>query len=106
LENGCRKPDPAVEYVQQHARLGDEVFGSCSFGFGYGFPPQFVDDDRLGFYSGRRPAFVVMEEIYDEQHRVYRTEAPAVCAHAQGLLAAYDLVYRNSEYRIYRRPRD
>jgi hypothetical protein len=28
-------------------------------------PLQFVDDDRLGFYSGRRPAFVVMEEIYE-----------------------------------------
>jgi hypothetical protein len=40
------------------------------------------------------------------QHRVYRTEAPAVYAHTQELLAAYELAYRNSEYRIYRRPRD
>jgi hypothetical protein len=65
------------------------------------------DCDGAAHREGRpAPRFVVMEEIYDEQHRVYRTEAPAVYAYTQELLAAYELAYRNSEYRIYRRPRD
>lgn len=95
---------PAVEYVRSHASPGDDIFAVCSFGFAYGFSPLVIDDDGLGFVSRRRPAFIVMEEIYDGQHEIYKTARPDWYAHALGMLNSYELVYRNSEYRVYRRP--
>ena len=94
---------PAVEYVRAHARTGDKVFTTCSFGFGYGFD-NIIDDDSLGYYSGKRPAFIVMEEIVDYQQELMKTNAPAKYHHAREMLDSYKLVYHNSEYRVYQRP--
>ena len=94
---------PAVEYVRAHAHTGDQVFTTCSFGFGYGFD-NIIDDDSLGYYSGKRPAFIVMEEIVDAQQELMKTYAPAKYHHAREMLDSYKLVYHNSEYRVYQRP--
>lgn len=97
---------PAVAYVKQHASETDVIFAACSFGFGYGFPPQLIDDDTLGYSSGRRPDFIVLEEIYDLQHDLYKVRLPATYSYIQQLLKSYTVVYHNREYRIYRKSAD
>ena len=95
--------DPAVEYVKQHAGPNDLIFASCSFGFGYGFPPNLVDDITLGYYSGWKPRFIVMEEIYEGNVSLYRTTGPAIYEHIRKLLPEYKMVYSNASYSVLER---
>jgi hypothetical protein len=95
---------PAVQFVKEHAQPGDEIFTVCSFGFGYGFDKKIVDDESLGYYSGKRPPYIVMEEIFDDRYNLMKTYTPEKYRHVTDMLGSYKLVYHNSEYRVYERP--
>lgn len=98
-----RTYDPAVAFVKEHAGPNDLIFASCSFGFGYGFRPNLVDDGTFGYYSGWRPRFIVMEEIYDDYVKLHQRTQPKMDAHYQKLIADYRVVYDNGAYRVLER---
>jgi hypothetical protein len=79
------------------------VFASCSWGFGYGFGPELVDDDSFGYFSKRQSRFIVMEEIYDDSMNLYRELHPAIYTHIMELMPEYRLVYDKANYRVYER---
>lgn len=93
---------PAVEFVKQQAAPMDLVVASCSFGFGYGFDRNLIDDDTLGYYSGRRPKFIVAEEIYESEWNDMPARFPAIDRHVRSVLSTYDLVYNAADYKVYR----
>jgi len=95
--------DPAVAFVKQHAGPNDLIFASSSFGFGYGFRPNLVDDISFGLFSGWRPRFIVMEEIYEGNAQLSQINAPAVDAHYRKLMADYRVVYNNGSYKVLER---
>jgi hypothetical protein len=99
---------PAAEFVKAHANPNDEIFSSCSFGFAYGFDRKIIDDFTLGYFSGKRPPYIVMEEIFDYQHSVLKPADRGTDAdqyhHVREMLDSYKLVYHNSEYRVLERP--
>ena len=94
---------PAVEFIQRNAAPTDLVMASCDFGFGYGFGPNLVDDIRLGYYSGKIPEFIVVEESYQYNFDHWKTSHPDLYQFIENRLKEYSLVYDHDTYRIYRR---
>ena len=94
---------PAVEFVRQHASASDSVNASCSFGFGYGFDRNLMDDPTLGFYNGRKPQYLVAEEIYDDWWEGIKVVEPEIYTHVMKTRNEYDLIYNHENYRVYRR---
>jgi 4-amino-4-deoxy-L-arabinose transferase-like glycosyltransferase len=92
---------PAVAYLREHTDARTLVMGSAELGFGLGFDRNLVDDIRLGYYSGKRPDVIVIEEIYEQNIRDYQAREPDVYRHITQLLEQYRPVYDESGYRVY-----
>lgn len=93
---------PATDYLKSHMQPSTLIMGSAELGFALGFNEHLVDDSFLGYYSGKRPDFVVVDEIYAESFQGSQVERPAIYAHIDRLLTTqYKLVYDQSFYRIY-----
>ncbi len=54
----------ATDYLKHNAKPGDLIMGSGELAFQLGFEGQVVDDSRLGFLSGKRPEYIVLEGQY------------------------------------------
>ena len=52
----------SAEFLKRHARPGDLIIGSAELAFQFGFDGRVVDDYRLGYRSGRRPAWIVLDQ--------------------------------------------
>lgn len=95
---------PAAAYINQHATREQMVMGSAELGFGIGFDRNLVDDILVGFRSGYRPEFIVLESNWQGLKEVFRTERPPVFAHMQRLYTEqYRLVYDENGYQIWQR---
>ncbi len=94
---------PAVSFVKQHAGPSDLIMASCDFGFAYGFRPNLLDDIRIGYFSGRIPQFIVVDEIYQANFDAWRAGSPDLYRFIERRLSEYDVVYNHNSYRIYRR---
>ena len=96
---------PAVAYLNQHAGPKDLIFAASEFAFGLGFYGNFRDDSTLGYFTGKRAAYIVVEEPgYGEAFRGFAAINPALDRYVQETLKEdYQPVYANSVYRIYAR---
>jgi 4-amino-4-deoxy-L-arabinose transferase-like glycosyltransferase len=94
---------PAAEFVRTHVPPGDQVAASCSFAFAYGVNTQLMDDASLGYWSGRRPEYLVEEETYDGWWEESKTSMPEVYQYVKKNLADYELIYDHADYKVYRR---
>ena len=95
---------PVVDYLQQHASPGTLVMGSAELGFRLGFTPSLIDDVRLGYYSGRHPGFIVVDDRYREWFRGFAAKSPNISRHVQATLAnEFVKVYDHEPYQIYDR---
>jgi hypothetical protein len=54
----------AVSYLKAHASPDALIVGSAELAFDFGFDGQVLDDCRLGYTSGRRPEFIVLDAFY------------------------------------------
>lgn len=92
--------EPAVAYLRQHGGPDSLVVGSHELGFALGFGSHFLDDYRLGLASGRRPDYIVVEEIYEIRFETLREQRPAEYVELVRLLNQYHEVYNRNSYRI------
>lgn len=92
---------PVIAELRRAMQPGQSVIGSAELGYGLGFD-RVKDDANLGYYSGRRPAFIVMDPNYRAHLAQLAHTRPAVYAYLQDLLAArYRLIYSNHNYSVY-----
>ena len=54
----------ATNFLKRNAKPGDLIMGSGELAFELGFEGQVVDDSRLGFLSGKKPEYIVLEAQY------------------------------------------
>lgn len=95
---------PAAAYLKHHAKANDIIIGSAELGFELGFTDNLVDDVRLGYTTGKHPAYVVIEETYQRSLDAYRTSEPELDAYVTKLLTEeLRLVYDRNHYKIYAR---
>jgi len=96
---------PAVNFLKANSTPDTLVMGSAVLGFEYGYD-RVVDDVRFGFNTGRRPDYIVINDVYEETIRYYRAggEGAELARHVNNLLEReYELVYDQNFYQIYAR---
>lgn len=92
---------PAMDSLREHAGPHDLIFGSASAAFALEFDSRLVDDVRLGFYTGRKPDFVILEEEYRWAIQAYAQHQPDVYSFIRRRLATeYAPVYEQADYTI------
>ena len=91
---------PVAQFLQTTPNNRATVMGSAELGFQIGFD-RLTDDTRLGFYSRKRPDFVVVEEIYEGWFRKHEAREPDVYRHVRTMLAGARKVFDNGRYRVY-----
>ena len=95
---------PAVNFLKATAGHSSLIMGSSELAFALGFDDNLVDDIRLGYYSGKTPDFIVVEEIYEDAFQGMRIQDEAVYQHITNLIAShYRVIYDHAHYRIYAR---
>lgn len=105
----------AVAFLKRNTAPGSLTMGSGELGFGLGFEGEIVDDSRLGFLSGRKPDYIVLETQYRSYwFPWFEKHEPATRSYIQSLLKQYSLIYdpypKNTDgrfahwgYQVYRR---
>lgn len=94
--------DNAVDFLRrEHAPAA--IIAGGEFAFALGFESGAIDDPRLGYYSGMRPEYLVLNPIIrgwiEHSAKLY----PEIHAYQVKLLAEeYRMVFHNSHYTIYR----
>ena len=96
---------PAAQFIQQHSRPGSLTIGSGEFAFALGFHGGFLIDSTLGYTSGKRADFIVVDERgFMEAFRGYEHKAPKIHEYIKRLLQSeYRPVYENKVYKIHAR---
>lgn len=93
---------PTVDYLKNNATETDVIMASSDFGFGLKFPDNLVDDGRFGFYTGKRPRYIVYDSAVDLSWQESKMFFPAFYDYFPKLLnEEYKTVYENSAYKIY-----
>lgn len=96
-----RTYEPVTAFLREHAGPKDTIVGNASLAFELGFDGGLVDDVRLGYYSGRRPDLIVLDQEYLSSIRRYKTTAPAIYEFIERRLTAdYEPVYNREGYQV------
>jgi hypothetical protein len=111
-----RRYAPAVTYLKENRGPDDLVIGSGEIAFDLGFDSRVSDDCRLGYLSGRRAKYVVLEGQYYRYWLPWLSvHEPASAHYIKKLLDEdYDIAYDQKNgfgsvgvsdlpYRIYKR---
>jgi hypothetical protein len=95
---------PAANFLKTNASRSSLIMGSTELAFELGFDANLVDDIRLGYYTGKKPDFIVVDEIYEDAFKGVGTQDLVVYQHVLDTLAKeYHPVYDHAFYKIYAR---
>ncbi len=95
---------PAVQFLRANAAPSSLIMGSTELAFQLGFESNLVDDIRLGYYSGKKADFIVVDEIYRDAFVGIGTQDLTVYQYVNDLIAnKYHPVYDQAHYTIYAR---
>jgi hypothetical protein len=96
---------PAIAYLREHAGSNATIIGTGELGFALGFDANLRDDSALGFYSGRKADFIVLDErAYKQSLLSYAAKVPELDRYVRHILAdEYHRVYDGPFYEIYQR---
>src|ERR1017187_9413181 len=92
-------------YLKQHAGSQDLIMGSAELAFELGFGGNLVDDQRLGYRSGKRPSFIVIDSNrYAEWIPQYERREPETYRYIHDMMTReFHPVLDNPAYKIYAR---
>lgn len=94
----------ALSFLRRANARPADMIAAGEFAFAFGFDSGITDDLRLGYFSGKRPAFIVTNPVYHGWFEHSARSYPAIHAYMMELLASnYRLVFHNSSYKIYER---
>jgi hypothetical protein len=99
-----RQYRPVIRWLHSRAAPSALIMGPSELGFELGFTPRLVDDFRLGYYSGKCAAFIVIDPNYRATMDQIRAAHPEIGAYLDRTLSIdYQPVFSNDVYTIYRR---
>ena len=97
-----RTYQPAIAFLKQSVPPGRTIMGSASLGFGLDFRRNLVDDVRLGYYTGRKPDYIVVNEEYFLVFLDYRHNDPEIYEFIEKRLTEeYSRVYDREGFQVY-----
>ena len=92
--------DPAMAAARAALPPGGTLMGGSELGFAFGFGPPLVDDRYLGFFSGKLPEVIVINDHYGPMRSSVRLTS-AWEASRVTLRDRYHLVFANKMYSVY-----
>jgi hypothetical protein len=93
--------DPAVQYLRGQFDRNTLIMGGGGLIFGLGPDWNLLDDNHLGFNSGKRAEVVVVDPAWDDGiHEMQRTSPPIHEFVSHLLKTDYQEVYNRDGYRI------
>ena len=93
-----------LQFLANHAMPSSQIVGGAELAFGRGFDARLIDDPRLGYYSGKRPDFIVANSLYYGWFSRSQTRYPEIYDHIQRVLStSYQEVFHNASYTVYQR---
>ena len=96
---------PAMAFLKRVAPPPAIIMGGSENGFALGYYANLVDDVDLGYYTGKRPQFIIVDERgYGQVLLQYKVLRPDLDAYVGKMLSEdCDKVYDDPPYRIYAR---
>lgn len=95
---------PTVDFLKQNAKSEDLIMASSDFGFGLGFSENLVDDGRFGFYTGKRPKYIVTDDGVKTSWEESKEFFPEFYEYFPRMLSEeYEVTYENAAYKVYAR---
>ena len=94
---------PMAKYLKDNAADSDLIMGGADIAFDLGFPANHIADGRFGFYSGKRPKYIVYDSAVESSWLGAKRDYPQLYEYLPRLLQDYEVVYENAAYKIYRR---
>lgn len=96
--------EPTISFLKENTTPGDLIMGGADLGFGLAFPQNLVADALFGFYSGRRPKFIVVDGQVMDSWMKSRDSFPTFDEYFRRLLEEeYSVAYENVGYKVYQR---
>jgi len=94
-----------TDYLKRHANSQAIVMGSAELAFELGFDGNLVDDPRLGYRSGKRPSFIVIDKNrYAEWIPQYEQREPDTYRYIHDMMEReFHQVLDNPGYKVYAR---
>lgn len=94
-----------TDYLKQHATPRTIIMGSAELAFELGYVDNLVDDPRLGYRSGKRPNFIVIDKNrYAEWIPQYQQREPETYRYIHNMMdREFHQVLENGAYEVYAR---
>jgi hypothetical protein len=94
---------PAMAFLDRNAGPNSTIIGNSELGFHFGFYNNVIDDSTLGYYSGRRPDFIVVDDNgYREAFKGYLSKDAGLDRYIHKILTEdYAQAYAGPIYTIY-----
>jgi hypothetical protein len=97
-----REYEAVASFLKESTSPSWLVLGSCTLAFALGFDAHLVDDHRLGYFSGKVPDVIVVDERYREMFDRMKTHRPDLYSHVIHLLdSGYVKRYDQRGYQVY-----
>ncbi|MGE5184576.1 MAG: ArnT family glycosyltransferase [Acidobacteriota bacterium] len=100
----ARRYLPALAYVRAQAGRDELVMGSVAAVFALAPDRDFRADNRLGFYSGDEPAWIVVDDFLRESFALDRARNPEIARHLDAVLARHPKVFSSGGTDVYGPP--
>ena len=93
--------DPVVHFLRARIDPRSLIMGDSGLQYGLGADWNLLDDNRLGYNSGKRADVVVINPAWQDALLMMQTNAPAIHGYVSHLLATeYREVYNQDGYRV------
>ena len=97
-----REYAPVVFFLKESVPPSRLIMGPCDLAFALGFDARLVDDYGLGYFSGKVPDVIVVDERYREVFARMQTRRPVLYRHMLHLLdSSYVKRYDQRGYQVY-----
>jgi hypothetical protein len=93
---------PMIAFLKERSGDGRLVMGGSELAFGLGFGSNHVADGRFGYYTGKRPGFIVFDSAVENSWKDSQKHFPEFYDYFPRLLSEeYNLAYENAAFKVY-----
>lgn len=95
---------PMIAFLKENSTENDLIMGGAELGFGLNFPKNHIADGAFGFYTGKRPKFIVYDSGVENSWQDSKNHFPEFYTYFPRLLEEeYQLAYENDAFKVYMR---
>ncbi len=93
---------PTIEYLKQNAKNDDLIMGKSDIGLGLDFPENFVADGSFGYFTGKRPKYIIYDSQVESSWADTKDRFPEYYEYLPRLLSEeYRIAYENEGFKVY-----